>query len=288
MCACDLFYLRHTFPMQLTVTTYITGTSPVHKLDARVKIILLAVYSVCLFFVDTWIGLACMAVLFACALIVAKIPPMRVFGLIIPVYVLAALAVLFNMFVFATPDIIDQAAEAATGVYPLIGTFSFTVAGFFRGLFFAVRILLLVFASLIVTFTSTSTELTEALNRFLHPLQKIGVPSDDIAMVFAITLRFIPVTAEEFGRVRDAQWSRGSKFGEGSIIARLSVWQTVLIPLFVGLFRRADTLAQAMDARCYGVLGVTRTSLARRKMNAVSIVVLAVGCVLFIALAIVL
>ncbi len=264
------------------------GTSPVHRLDARVKIILLAVYSVCLFFVDTWVGLVCMAVLFACALIAAQIPPLRIFGLVTPVYVLAAIAVLFNMFVFATPEVIDQGAGIASGIYPLIGTFSFTVSGFFRGLFFAVRILLLVFASLIVTFTSTSTELTDALNRFLHPLQKIGVPSDDIAMVFAITLRFIPVTAEEFGRIRDAQWSRGSKFGEGSIIARLSVWQTVLIPLFVGLFRRADTLAQAMDARCYGIPGVNRTSLARRKMGATSTVVLIVGCVLFIALAIVL
>ncbi len=293
MSACDLLYLWHTFPMQMSVTTYIVGTSPVHRLDARVKIILLIVYSVCLFFVDTWVGMVCMALIYFCAHVVSAIPFSRVFGLVIPVYVLAALVIVFNMFVFATPDVVDQARVAAaegtfSGVYPLIGSFSFTLSGFFRGIFYAVRILLLVFTCLVVTFTSTSTELTDALNCFLHPLHRFGVPTDDIAMVFSIALRFIPVTAEEFCRVRDAQWSRGSKFGEGSIISRLSAWQTVLIPLFVGLFRRADTLAQAMDARCYGMPGVKRTSISHKKLGVSSIGVGIAGCALCIAIAVLL
>ncbi len=278
--------------MRIDVTAYIAGSSPVHRLDARTKIVVLAVYSVCLFLVNTWAGMACMAALFVCALIASGLPPRRVFGLVVPVYVLAAFAVLFNMFVFASPDSAVQAQAASgaagsvSGVYPLVGSFSLTMSGLVRGVFYALRILLLVFSSLVVTFTSTSTELTDALNCFLRPTRRIGVPVDDVATVFSITLRFIPVTAEEFCRVRDAQWSRGSKFGEGSIVQRLSAWQAVLIPLFVGLFRRADVLAQAMDARCYGMPGVDRTSLSRRRMDAPSTTVLVVGCAACIACAV--
>ncbi len=277
--------------MQLKVTTYIAGSSFVHRLDARTKIIVLAVYSVCLFFVDTWVGMVCMALLFLCALLVSQLPFARVFGLVVPVYVLAAFAVLFNMFTFASPEMLVQADASAaqeplSGVYPLIGSFSLTLSGLWRGCFYAMRILLLVFASLIVTFTSTSSELTDALNRFLHPLSRIGVPTDDVAMVFSITLRFIPVTADEFCRVRDAQWSRGAKFGEGSLAKRLGAWRAVFVPLFVGLFRRATVLAQAMDARCYGMPGVERTSLARGRMSLASGTTLIVGCAVCIACAI--
>ena len=127
--------------------------------------------------------------------------------------------------------------------------------------------MLLVVASLTVTYTTTSTELTDALGFFLRPLKRLGVPTDDIAMVFSLALRFIPVTAEEFGRVHDAQWARGASFAEGSLWERLRAWQTVLIPLFVGLFRRADSLAVAMDARCYGAPDVERTSLAPRAFS---------------------
>lgn len=270
--------------MQLTISTYIAADSPVHRLDARVKIVLLAVYSVALFFVDTWAGMLLAAVAFAFALALSRIPPRRVFLLVVPVYVLVFFSVVFNAFVLATPDMASAGTQA--GVYPLVGTFSFTVGGFLKGCFFAVRILLLVFASLIVSFTSTSTELADALNAFLRPLRSLGVPTDDVATVFSIALRFIPVTAEEFCRVRDAQWSRGSKFEEGSLTERLRAWQTVLIPLFVGLFRRADTLAQAMDARCYGV--GPRTSLAKRALGGKEACVMVSGTLALVALAVLL
>ena len=275
--------------MQLSVETYIPGSSPVHCLDARAKLIVLAVYSVMLFFLDTACGLGLAAVMFAAALAASRIPPLRVLGLVIPVYVLAALTVVFNGFTFATSDAIAQVdviGSAVAGIYPIAGAFSLSVAGLMRGLFFAVRIVLLVFASLVLTFTTTSTELTAALNWFLRPLRIFRVPVDDIAMVFSIALRFIPVTAEEFCRVRDAQWSRGSQFGEGSLVARLKAWQTVLIPLFVGLFRRADVLAQAMDARCYGQVEC-RSSLNDGSWRGADAAVLMVCSAACVALAIV-
>lgn len=283
--------------MRISVSSYIPGTSPVHACDARVKVLLLLAYSLTLFFVRTWTGLGLCALLFAAAVIASGIPVRRFFALLVPVYVIAAFAVVFNAF---SLDVFAAAAAGAPGglgdvsagvladVPPvaLVGSFGLVLAGLARGCFFAVRIVLLVTASLVVTYTTTSTELTNALAAFLRPLRRLHVPVDDVAMVFSLALRFIPVTAEEFGRVHDAQWARGAAFAEGNLWERLRAWQTVLIPLFVGLFRRADSLAIAMDARCYGAPEVDRTSLAAQRLTGGSAAILALGLATCVALAV--
>ncbi len=285
--------------MLLKVNTYLPGSSPVHACDARAKIVLLAAYSVTLFLVDTWLGLCLCALAFAVVLGLSGIPPRRVFGIVAPVYVLVMLTVAFNAFsldveqaavsgMAGAPNVGADLPSPLSSLPPvaLIGSFGFVPVGFARGCFFAVRILLLVFASLVVSFTSTSTELADALAGFLSPLRRLRVPVDDIATVFSLALRFIPVTAGEFCRARDAQWARGAAFGEGSLGQRLRAWQTVFIPLFVSLFRRADALARAMDARCYGAPGVQRTSLSVKPFAVRSVLVLAVGLLLCVAVAI--
>lgn len=278
--------------MQITATTYIAGTSPVHRLDARVKIALLVAYSMMLFAVDTWTGMGTSTLLFATCLAVSGVPASRVFALAVPAYVLAAFSVVFNMFAFASPDALASASasvaagDVLAGIYPLIGGFSLSIQGLLSGLFFAARIVLLVLASFIVCLTSTSTELTDALRSFLSPLAKLGFPADDVAMVLSIALRFIPVTAEELGHVRDAQWSRGAKFDEGSLWRRMRAWQAVFVPLFVRLFRRADALAQAMESRCYGI--GPRTSLNDRRLSASAAVTLVAGCALCAAVGVLL
>ena len=289
--------LWHTACMRLNVSSYIPGTSPVHACDARVKLVLLAAYSVTLFLVHSWTGLALCAVLFGAAAAVSGISARRYFSLIVPVYVIVAFTVVFNAFsldvaqaaVAGAPSGLGDVSAGVLGALPpvaLAGSFGFVPAGFARGCFFAVRIILLVVASLVVTYTTTSTDLTSALSDFMRPLRKLKVPVDDIAMVFSLALRFIPITAEEFGRVHDAQQSRGAAFGTGSLWDRLRAWQTVLIPLFVGLFRRADALAVAMDARCYGAPDVERTSLDDRTFRARSAAVLAAGLAVCACLAV--
>ena len=229
--ACGLaapFSLWHTLFHAVPFSSYVALDSPVHRLDARVKIALLGVYSAALFFIDTWPGMGVATLLFALAFACSHVPARRVLGLATPVYVLVGFAVIFNAFVFATPDMIESAREGVAAgdlscaIYPLLGGFSLTLPGLTRGAFYGARILLLVFATLVVSFSTTSTEMTRALNSFLSPLSKFHVPTDDIAMVFSIALRFIPVTAEEFFRVRDAQWSRGSRI-RGGYAGRTSV-----------------------------------------------------------------
>ena len=280
----------HTVLMRIEISTYIAGSSPVHSCDARVKIVLLIAYSVTLFLVSSWWALGVCAAAFVALLGVSRIGPGGIFALSAPLLVIAGLAIVFNAFSFdaqaASQAAVGGMGAVSAGVFEgapplmLAGAFGFVPAGFARGCFYALRIVLLVVASLLVSFTTTSTQLTEAF------ASRLRVPVDDAASVLSIALRFIPLVAEEIGRIHDAQWSRGAKFGEGSIASRLRAWSTVLVPLFVGMFRRADDLAVAMDARCYGMPGVQRTSVTRKPLAARDVAKLLVGLVGCVALAV--
>ena len=254
--------------MQINFQTYIPGGSPVHRLDARVKASLLLAYSVSLFLIDSWLGIAGAVLLYAFAHAASCIPIGRVLGLVKPVYVLAALVVLCNSFLLVEGTL----------------AFGFTAEGFERGMFFALRVLLLVYASILLSFTTTATDLMSAVAWFLAPVRAVGVSTDDAVMVLSIALRFVPVAVEEFCRVRNAQWARGAGFDTGSVLGRIKAWASVLTPMIVRMFRRADALSVSMDARCYGA-AAERGALDYARCSASSLVVLVAGMALCVLLA---
>ncbi|MDR0514292.1 MAG: energy-coupling factor transporter transmembrane protein EcfT [Coriobacteriaceae bacterium] len=277
--------------MRFSLDTFIPGTSFVHRCDARVKLPLLLAYSLALFFVDTWAGMGINAAFCLIACINARLPWGRMFRPLIPLSLILVLALIGNAFIFdiAQADIssvsggVPKDALSAWQPVPLVGSFGFAPAGFVRGCFLVLRIVLLVIASLVVGLTTTSTELSDALYGFLRPLGALKVPVGDIAMIVSIALRFIPLTAEELERVHGAQLSRGAHFGEGGLVQRVRAWQPVFIPLFVGLFRRAHVLALAMEARCYALLP-QRTRLCVRPFSLWSAVILTCGLASCVAL----
>lgn len=239
--------------MDVQVSTFLEKESSAHRIDARSKIAMLAVYSVGIFFVDSWPGMAAYAAMLAVVVLCLRAPVRRIAVLGVPVYVIALVTVAFNMF---------QATDAGL---------VFSPEGLVRGCFFAARILLLVWFSLVVCFTVQATELVQAFSRIMSPLRALHVPVDDIAMVFSIALRFIPQMAEEYFQIRDAQWCRCAEFDEGPITSRVKAHCAIMVPMFVGLFRRADRLAASMDARCYGMRGVVRTDIRATSMSASSV-----------------
>lgn len=246
--------------MSCSVSEFLEEQGSAHRIDARCKIIMLAVYSVGIFFVDAWLGMAAYAAFLAVACALLRAPVRRVFALGVPVYVICVLTVAFNSFV-----------PADVGI-------GFSQAGLVRGCFFAARILLLVWFSLVVCFTVEATELTQAFSSMMRPLSALRVPVDDIAMVFSIALRFIPQMAEEYFQIRDAQWCRCAEFDEGPVLARVKAHCAIMVPMFVGLFRRADRLAASMDARCYGMRGRMRTDIRARRADPPSVAVCAAAC----------
>jgi len=169
---------------------------------------------------------------------------------------------------------------------PLIGSIGIKPLGIIKGLYFVLRISLLVLATSLLTYTTTIISLTDAISKLLSPLRAIRVPVEDIAMVFTIALRFIPLTASEAEKLMVAQSARGAKFNQGGLITRVKAWIPVMIPLFVNLFRRADHLAQAMESRCY--VGKGRTQLAHADILTRDVLWAVIGSLLLIAIGILL
>ena len=195
--------------------------------DARVKIVLLVAYSVALFCTENLLGLGVAAALLAAVASVGDVPVARLLREGAFAYLIVGFLLVYN--------------DAASG--------------WLAGISVALRLLLLIWASLLLMTLSTPAELSEALRRLLSPLGRLGLPVRDFTTSLSIALRFMPLLSEELRAVRAAQASRGAAFEGAGLVRRLRAYGGLMVPLFVGLFRRADRLASAMEARCYGASG---------------------------------
>jgi len=254
---------------------YVAIESPVHDLDARVKLVIAAGYTLALFAVTAWSGLAACGAMAVGAIALSRVPVGRPLRALAPVAWLLGFTLIANALRW-------QPAEAIVR----LGPFGIDGAGLRSGLFFSARIVLLVVGTSLVTLTTSPVALTDAFASLMRPLRLVRVPVDDAAMMFSIALRFMPVTAEEAERVVVAQTARGARFAEGGPIRRARAWVPVLVPLFVRLFRRADALATAMEARCYR--GSGRTRLRELCLRPVDWISLATGITLLTAIAVLL
>ena len=243
---------------------FVPGTSPVHHLDARVKLGLVVAYVAVLFSADGWGGLiaATGAAMFAVA--ISGVPVRLALRGLRPVAWLLVFTLVAN-----------SLRLDAVGPLMSIGRLGIESDGLQSGSYFAVRIIALVLGTSILTLTTSPIALTDALTRIMSPLRHLRVPVDDIAMMFSIALRFIPTTAEEAEKIVVAQTARGAVFDQGGPVRRARAWVPVLVPLFVNLFRRADDLALAMESRCY--TGSRRTRLHMPVMRPTDWIVLIAG-----------
>ncbi|MBE6471608.1 MAG: energy-coupling factor transporter transmembrane protein EcfT [Coriobacteriaceae bacterium] len=275
--------------------TYYPRESPVHELDPRVKLVLLIALTIALFVVTTWRGLGVLVAAVVLALAASRLPLGVIARSLIPFYVLMAFAVVVNSFTL-NPDVLATAygvGGVSAGVFEgaapvaLVAGWHFMPASLVRSLFYCVRILCMVVASLLVAYSTPATRLTEGLAWFMRPLERLRVPVNDIALTFTLALRFIPLAFEELQETKLAQMARGASFGVGGLWRRVNAWVPVMVPWLVSLYRRASRIATAMDVRAYG-MGETHTTLALLKMRPADAVMLAFGlavcvvpCVLF-------
>jgi energy-coupling factor transport system permease protein len=256
---------------------YVPVESPVHALDAKTKMGLVAAYTVGLFLVHGFIGLAAMAFLVAVAVSVSRVPwRIAVRGVkalvVILLFTLLAHALRWN---------------PATVALVRIGPIAIDGPGLRDGAFFAARIVLLVVGTSLLTLTTTPVQLTDGLERVMRPLEALRFPAGEVAMMLTIALRFIPTTAQEAEKIIIAQTARGARFDRGGLVSRAKAYIPVLVPLFVSLFRRADDLATAMESRCYRG-GIGRTRLNPTSMLGADWAVLCLGAALFVSVGILL
>lgn len=228
---------------------YLPAASPVHRLDPRTKLIGVLVFVVLLFAANSPLGLAILAIAELALFSLAKIPPLEALRSVIPLLFIIVLTSLFNLLF----------VQGGT-IYVDWGWLQISQQGVLTAAYIAVRLLLLLLTGSLLTLTTTSLSITDATEKLLWPLRRIGVPAHEFAFVMGVALKFVPQFALELSSIRTAQVARGARFSTSPIRHGISALSSLLVPLFASVLRHADTLSAAMDARCYhGAYG--RTSL---------------------------
>ncbi len=220
---------------------YIPRESTVHRLDPRVKIVWTIVMSVLILWGD---ALSLVPITFVVVFAV------RASGLLFRHLLTSLRPVRFFLLLFLFLHLFFGGGEPIASLS--WGPVSLTREGLFRGLTVVWQFSLLIWGSSILTATTLPSGLVSGLEKLLRPLNKIGVPSHDLAVMVSIALRFVPVFLEELERIREAQTARGADFKSGGVVRRTRTASGLLVPLILSFVRRADDLVIAMEARGYG------------------------------------
>ena len=247
----------------ITLGQYFPSDSVIHRLDPRVKLLSLVAFIALVFCAFNYVALAFMAVFVLTIVLLSKVPLRMYLKSLKVIIIIVILTSLLNLF-YGTGEPIWQ-----------WGIIKVTWAGIHNAIFVCIRIVCLILLSSSLTFTTSPTDLTDALERLMKPLTVFHIKVHEIAMMMTIALRFVPTLLEETDKIMAAQKARGADMESGNLIKRVKSLVPVLVPLFVSAFRRAYELAIAMECRCYqGGEGRTRMKqLHLSKRDAVSIIV---------------
>jgi energy-coupling factor transport system permease protein len=257
----------------ITIGQYYPGESWVHKLDPRLKIIVTLIFIISLFFIRDFVGYSIAVAAVWITIGISKVP-LR--------FILRGLKAIFMIIIFTFA--LNMFMTGGT-VLVKIGFLTVTYEGLYRAFFMALRLVLLIIGSSLLTLTTKPVKLTDGIERLLNPFKRIGLPAHELAMMMTIALRFIPTLLEETDKIMKAQMARGADFESGSIFKRAKNMIPILVPLFISAFRIAQELAMAMEARCYRG-GEGRTKLHELKFKKRDLAAAILTC-LFLALIIV-
>lgn len=237
----------------ITIGQFFPGKSLIHRIDPRMKILLVIFYIVMLFLSGNYYSLTLSAAFIFLCYLLSGIPIKMIFKSLKPVLPIILMTAALNM-LFVEGDVL----------------FSFwfvriTTQGITIAITMAVRIICLIAGTSLLTYSTSPISLTDGIERLLSPLRRFGFPAHELAMMMTIALRFIPTLIEETDKIMNAQKARGADLETGGLIQRVRALVPILIPLFVSAFRRADELALAMECRCYRG-GEGRTRMKQLKM----------------------
>ncbi|MGJ0847637.1 energy-coupling factor transport system permease protein [Tissierella praeacuta DSM 18095] len=245
----------------ITIGQYFPGNTIIHKLDPRVKIIIISLFIASLFFINTFIPYIFILSFIFTVVKISKVPLKFILKGIKPLLFIILITFSINIFMTKGEVLFE------------IGPLTVTKEGLYLAVFMALRLIFLITGTSLLTLTTSPIALTDGIEKLLSPLKRIGLPAHELAMMMTIALRFIPTLLEETDKIMKAQMARGADFESGNILSRAKNLVPLLVPLFINAFRRADELATAMEARCYRG-GDNRTRLNELKLEKIDIIIL--------------
>lgn len=256
----------------ITLGQYVPLDSFFHKLDPRCKICAMIAFLVAIFIDAGWIGYGILALIAIVSVLIAKLSFSFIIKALKPSFVMLIFLLIVNCLTLRTGNV-------------LFSIFGFGIydQAIIQTLYITVRLLLMLIVTTLLTATTKPMDLTLGIEDLLSPLEKIKVPTHDIAMMISLALRFIPTLLNEADRIMKAQASRGVDLENGNIKEKVQAILSLIVPLFVSCFSRADELADAMEARGY-VVGSKRVRYKQLKFTYRDVIVLFVMVVIITGL----
>lgn len=232
----------------ITFGQYYPGNSVIHRLDPRMKLVLTVGFIVLAFMAKVAVSILGVTLFMAALILLSRIPfkmYLKTLKPIIPIIIITS--VLNAIYVTSGTELVS------------FWKITITSGGVLTAVYMSARICLLILCSSMLTYTTTPTQLTDAIERLFSPLKYIKLDVHSLAMMMTIALRFIPTLIEETEKIMSAQKARGANMESGGLLSRIKALIPILIPLLISSFRRAAELADAMECRCYhGGKGRTR------------------------------
>lgn len=238
--------------MNITLGEYISGDSILHKMDPRVKLILLIILMAALFLFNIYLAFIAYSFLILIMTSISKIKLKSVLKSLKPLYWIL-LATLFTNPFFHDGNILFS--------YSVI---KITDEGIFIGITMTYRLMILIILSSFLTLTTKPIQMADAVEDLCNPLKFFKINPHIIAMIITLGIRFVPTTIREFEEITKAQKSRGVDFENVNMIQKIKNFIPIIFPLILLTFQRADELSMAMEARCYTE---NKTRSSRKKLK---------------------
>ncbi|MBP3038175.1 energy-coupling factor transporter transmembrane protein EcfT [Bacillaceae bacterium Marseille-Q3522] len=219
---------------------YVPGKSLLHRMDPRAKLIMIFSF-VCVVFIANNVLTYSLLFLYTFLMIfLSKVPVRFLLEGLKPVLILVIFTLCLHLFFTKEGKLLLE-----------FGWLKIYEEGVRQGIFISFRFFFLIIMTSLLTLTTTPIEITDGVETLFAPLKKLKIPVHELALMMSISLRFIPTLLEETDKIMKAQMARGVEFASGPIKDRIHAVIPLLIPLFIGSFKRAEELAIAMEARGY-------------------------------------
>ncbi|MFQ6861886.1 MAG: energy-coupling factor transporter transmembrane component T family protein [Beduini sp.] len=224
----------------MTLGKYLPFDSFIHRLDPRMKIVSLLFLLISVFFDAGFIGYGIIGLFVCLVVVLSKIKITYILKSLKPMIFMMSFLMILNVFMIQKGTILFS-----------IGPLTVYSGGLIQTAYILIRLVLIVALTTVLTATTKPLDLTLGLEHLFNPLRKIGFPAHEVSMMISIALRFIPTLLEETERIMKAQASRGVDFKEGSLKDKVKAIVSLIVPLFISAFQRAEDLANAMESRGY-------------------------------------
>lgn len=225
---------------KITLGQYYNTDSFLHRMDPRAKLVLMIVFMVSIFMAKLPWGLLLVLAMLVLLVSGSNVPPRKVLSACKPLWFFVILTALINIVLVRQGNVVWH-----------LGPFSVTDQALSASLFLGFRIFALMLAGVMLSLTTSPVGITDGMERLLSPLERLGFPSHELAMMYTIAIRFVPTLSSEASHIMTAQASRGASLDDGKLMDRARFLAAMLVPLFASALRHAEELASAMEARCY-------------------------------------